>query len=131
MSGTIVKAYNLAGTCYSCAEAQGPDLGGLYDSQGYTSAMATRAVIVIEADAAAIGQIACVFIGMGEVSSCMVDVVPGQRVAKGDELGYFQYGGSTICMLFEPGKVDEIVWEPTRMQDPPIVKVNAHLATAR
>ncbi len=131
VGGTIVKAYNLAGTYYSCAEAQGPDPEGLNDSQGYTSAMAARAVIVVEADDPAVGQIACVFIGMGEVSSCRVEVVPGQRVSKGEELGCFQYGGSTICMLFEPGKVDEIVWDPTRIQDPPIVKVNAHLATAR
>lgn len=131
VGGTIVKAYNLAGTYYSCAEAQGPDPEGLNDSQGYTTAMAARAVIVVEADDPAIGQIACVFIGMGEVSSCMVEVVPGQRVAKGEEIGRFQYGGSTMCMLFESGKVDGIGWNPTRIQDPPIVKVKAHLATKR
>lgn len=129
--GTVVKAYNLAGTYYSCAEVHGPDKDGLNDSQGYSTAMATRAVIVIEADDPAVGQVACVFVGMGEVSSCMVEVVPGQRVSKGDELGYFQYGGSTICMVFEPGKVPDFVHDPNTEDEPPIVKVNARMATVK
>jgi phosphatidylserine decarboxylase len=29
----------------------------------------------------------------------------GQRVKKGDELGYFAYGGSTVVCVFPPGLV--------------------------
>ena len=30
---------------------------------------------------------------------------PGTHVAKGDELGYFQFGGSTYCLVLRPGIV--------------------------
>ncbi|MBY4899159.1 phosphatidylserine decarboxylase family protein [Cupriavidus sp. AU9028] len=129
VSGTVVRAYNIAGTYFSCSEAQGRDPDGLNDSQGYITAMATRAVIVIDTGNPAVGQIGCVFVGMGDVSSCVVEVVPGQRIQKGEELGYFQYGGSTICVLFEPDKVPDIACDPNRIEDPPIVKVNTRLAS--
>jgi Phosphatidylserine decarboxylase len=32
---------------------------------------------------------------------------PGYHVAKGEELGYFQYGGSTHCLVFRPGAIAE------------------------
>lgn len=130
VGGTVVKAYNLAGTYFSCAEVHTCDPDGLNDSQGYITAMATRAVIVIDTGDPALGQVGCVFVGMGDVSSCAVEVVPGQRIHKGEELGYFQYGGSTICVLFEPDKVKDFAWDPNVVEDPPIVKVNARMATA-
>jgi len=34
---------------------------------------------------------------------------PGPHVAKGDELGYFQFGGSTYCLVLRPGVVSDIV----------------------
>lgn len=40
--------------------------------------------------------------GFADPSSCMIEALPGQRVEKGDELGFFQYGGSTCCVVFEP-----------------------------
>ncbi|WP_244818097.1 phosphatidylserine decarboxylase family protein [Caballeronia sp. Lep1P3] len=131
VSGTITKAYLVDGTYYSDAEAEGEDPGGLNDSQGYISAVAARAVIVIECDDAAIGEVACVFVGMAEVSSCMIEALPGQRVKKGEELGYFQYGGSTYCLIFKPGVIDNFVPQPPFKRDDPLVKVNAHLCTAR
>jgi phosphatidylserine decarboxylase len=131
VSGTIAKAYLIDGTYYSDAEAEGEDPGGLNDSQGYTSAVAARAVIVIDSDEQAIGTVACVFVGMAEVSSCVIEAMPGQHVAKGDELGFFQYGGSTYCLMFEPGVVDSFVPQPPFDHQTAPVKVNAHLATAR
>lgn len=131
VSGTIDKAYLIDGTYYSDVEAEGEDPGGLNDSQGYTSAVAARAVIVIDCDDQAIGTLACVFVGMAEVSSCVIEAMPGQHVAKGDELGFFQYGGSTYCLMFEPGVVDSFVPQPPFDHQTPPVKVNAHLATAR
>jgi phosphatidylserine decarboxylase len=42
---------------------------------------------------------------MTEVSSCMIDpkIRPGYHVTKGGELGCFQFGGSTHCLVFRPG----------------------------
>ncbi|MFP3701407.1 phosphatidylserine decarboxylase, partial [Burkholderia sp. SIMBA_013] len=77
VDGRVSEAYNVDGTYFSDAEAQGADPGGLNDSQGYTTAVAARAIIVIESDNPAIGKVACVFVGMAEVSSCQVCVRPG------------------------------------------------------
>jgi len=97
-----VKAYLVDGTYYSDAESESEGPDGLNDSQGYISAVAPRAVIVIDCDDPAIGEVGCVVTRMAEVSSCMIEAPPGQRVRKGDELGYFQYGGSSMCLIFWP-----------------------------
>jgi len=34
-------------------------------------------------------------------------IQPGTRVEKGEELGYFQFGGSTHCVIFQPGVIKE------------------------
>jgi phosphatidylserine decarboxylase len=44
-----------------------------------------------------------VAVGMAEVSSCQITVVAGQRVACGDQVGMFHFGGSTHCLVFRPG----------------------------
>ncbi|NRO97239.1 phosphatidylserine decarboxylase [Paraburkholderia sp. NMBU_R16] len=131
VAGRICEAYNVDGTYYSNTEAQGADPGGLNHSQGYTTAVAARAVIVIDCDDPAIGEVACVFVGMAEVSSCRIVALPGQHVDKGDELGYFQYGGSTWCAVFRPGVIDTFVPQPPYRDDGPPIRVNAHLATAK
>ena len=107
------------------------DPGGLNDSQGYTTAVATRAVIVIESDHRDVGPVACIFVGMADVSSCLIEVAPGKRLLKGDELGYFQYGGSTCCMIFARDVVRDFVPSAPFDDDWPPVKVNTHVATAR
>jgi hypothetical protein len=41
--------------------------------------------------------------GMAEVSSCVVSVKEGQHVRRGDEIDFFQFGGSTHCLVFRRG----------------------------
>ena len=79
------------------------------NSQSYLAHVAARAVILIEADNPVIGLMAFVPVGMSEVSSCLIGpkVTPGYHVGKGEELGYFQYGGSTHCLVFRPGAIAE------------------------
>ena len=109
VSGTIRKAYVVNGTYYleSLSEGffnpKGPDDSAPNDSQAFLTAVATRAVIFIEADNPAIGLMCVVPVGMAEVSSCEITVEPGQHVKKGDPLGMFHFGGSTHCLVFRPG----------------------------
>jgi len=107
VTGTIKKAYIKQGTYYSGTESQGMDPGSPNFSQGYIAHVATRAIIYIEADDPQIGLIVVMPIGMAEVSSCVIldKIKPGHRIRKGEELGYFQYGGSTYCLLFRPGVI--------------------------
>jgi phosphatidylserine decarboxylase len=60
-------------------------------------------------------------------------VKPGYHVEKGEELGYFQFGGSTHCLVFRPGAIAEFSLAAIpQPHDPqaPLVLVCSRLATA-
>jgi phosphatidylserine decarboxylase len=74
-------------------------------------------------------------VGMSEVSSCLIDakIKPGYYVQKGEELGYFQFGGSTHCLVFRPGAIAEFTLGAIpQPHDPeaPLMLVRSKLATA-
>ncbi|MCX6582007.1 MAG: phosphatidylserine decarboxylase family protein [Candidatus Aminicenantes bacterium] len=127
VSGTIKAAYLIPGTYYSQAEAVGVDPSGPDLSQGYIAQTAARAMILIQADDPAIGLMAVMPVGMGEVSSCVFNenTKPGKWVKKGNELGYFQYGGSTHCLIFRPGVIKEFT-----LQKDAKVKMGRQIAVA-
>jgi phosphatidylserine decarboxylase len=135
VAGTIVRAFVHEGTYYSEADSEGADAAEPQYSQSYLAHVATRAVILIEADNPVIGLSAFVPVGMSEVSSCMIDpkIRPGYHVAKGEELGYFQFGGSTHCLVFRPGAIAGFsltaIPQP-HDPHPPLVRVRSQLATA-
>lgn len=136
VAGTIVRAFVRDGTYYSEADAEGSDAVEPRNSQSYLAHVAARAVILIEADNPAIGLTAFVPVGMNEVSSCLIDpkLRPGYHVAKGEELGYFQFGGSTHCLVFRPGAIAGFALPAVPQPhdpDAPLVRVRSRLATAR
>jgi len=102
VSGTIVKTRLIDGSYYAEALSEGYDPAGPNDSQAYITQVAARALIFIEADNPAIGLMACLFVGMAEVSSNDITVHEGQHVEKGEQLGMFHFGGSTHCLIFQP-----------------------------
>ena len=59
----------------------------------------TRGYIILKT--ATLGFVAVAPIGMGFVSSVTITADEGTKLAKGDEFGFFGYGGSDIIMLFE------------------------------
>jgi phosphatidylserine decarboxylase len=135
VAGTVRKAVVLPGTYYSELEAEGEDPAGPDNSQGYITHVATRALILIESDEAAIGLMGFLAVGMSEISSCVIGprISAGVRVEKGEEIGYFQYGGSTHCLIFGPGVIADFA--PGALPDPanpeaPALRLGAKLATA-
>ena len=135
VSGTIRKAFVREGTYYSEAESEGSDPDGMKKSQGYLAHVATRAIILIEADDPAIGLLCLMPVGMVEVSSCIIhpEIRPGHKVKKGDEVGCFQYGGSTYCLIFRPGAIAGFTPEALPQTDnpePPLVLLGTKIATA-
>ncbi len=48
-----------------------------------------------------IGLVAVLPIGMSQVSSVVMTAEVGVTVRKGEELSYFQFGGSDIIVVFE------------------------------
>lgn len=135
VTGRIVKAFVKDGTYFSDTEAEGGEPTDPTRSQGYLTHVATRAIIVIDCDDPAIGTMCALFVGMGEVSSCVIHpkVKPGHRVRKGDELGYFQFGGSTYCLIFRPGAIASFniqsIPEPHNPHAP-LVLLGSQIATA-
>jgi len=62
----------------------------------------TRGLLILETS---IGFVAVLPVGMGHISSVILTVDEGDTLAKGDEFGYFAFGGSDMVMLFEANKV--------------------------
>lgn len=136
VAGTVVRAFVQPGTYFSEADSEGPDAVEATNSQAYIAHVAARAIILIEADAPGIGLVAVVPVGMVEVSSCVIDpkLVAGYHLDKGEELGYFQFGGSTECLIFGPGVIEQFALEAIPQPDAPHpepVRVRSFLATAR
>lgn len=131
IAGVVREARVVPGLMFSELHALGfdPDSGTL--SQGYESAVNTRGIVIIESDDATIGLVAVVPIGITEISSIRVGVAIGQRVEKGQELGVFSYGGSTLCVLFQPGAVRQFTVQAPQDGAPgSTINVNARIALA-
>ena len=67
------------------------------DDPGYEF-MQARGLIVIESE---IGLVAVLPMGMAQVSSVVLTAEEGVTLQKGEEISYFQFGGSDIVMVFE------------------------------
>ncbi|KAL7275718.1 phosphatidylserine decarboxylase [Rhizina undulata] len=61
--------------------------------------------ICVPVDSDEFGRVMIVCVGAMMVGSTVITAKEGQRVKRTDELGYFQFGGSTIVLLFEPGRM--------------------------
>lgn len=51
------------------------------------------------------GQILYIEVGATNVGSIHQTFIPNEPYAKGDEKGYFSFGGSCLVLLFEPGRI--------------------------
>lgn len=79
--------------------------GGTFDAEdgvGFQLTQ-TRGMIVIESS---IGFVAVIAVGMGHVSSVNITADEGISLVKGEEFGYFAFGGSDMVILFEANRVE-------------------------
>jgi phosphatidylserine decarboxylase len=121
VGGTVLEARVIPGQVYFQVIAEavaGSTTGALslkahrtfdtVDGAGYQFAQA-RGLIVLDTP---IGLVAVLPIGMTQVSSVVVTAEVGVTVRKGEELSYFQFGGSDIILLFEPKSNVSITAQP-------------------
>jgi len=73
----------------------------IVDGTGYQFTQ-DRGLIVIDSP---LGLVAVLPIGMAQVSSVTLTAEVGAVLSKGEEFGFFSFGGSDIVTLFEAGKV--------------------------
>ncbi|MEJ8574366.1 phosphatidylserine decarboxylase [Microbaculum marinum] len=107
-AGKVVEKKILPGFAY-IGVFEKPD-GSTYltDGAGYQFRQ-ERGLIVLETEE--IGYVAILPIGMGPVSSVELTPDVGAELHKGEEFGFFQFGGSDVVVLFEKDAVD-ITAEP-------------------
>ena len=135
IDGVVRKAQVVDGLMFSDAESAGFDPTAATYSQGYEASVNTRGLVFIESEDPIIGMVCVMPIGITEISSVTITVESGDVVKKGDELGYFSYGGSSMCLVFQPGAIDHFTLPNrppgTNPDDGPPIQVNAQIAVAR
>lgn len=106
VSGRVEESFVVQGKVYQQVDLEGDQLVSRDSAQTGYEFSQTRGVVTIDtsgSDAGDVGVVAVVPVGMGNVASVNLHTEPGRPVAKGDEFGYFQFGGSDIIVLFQEG----------------------------
>jgi phosphatidylserine decarboxylase len=106
VSGTIQKVSVVNGSYYleslyeGFEKPQGADPSAPNDSQPFLTAVATRALIFIEADNPKIGLMCVMPVGMAEVSSCQITVNAGSGWKRANNLACSRSAGPPIASSF-------------------------------
>jgi phosphatidylserine decarboxylase len=61
--------------------------------------------IVVPIDTELYGRVMVICVGAMMVGSTVITRTEGEQVKRAEELGYFKFGGSTLVVLFEEGKM--------------------------
>lgn len=59
--------------------------------------------VCVPINSVAHGRVMVICVGAMMVGSTVITRKAGEKVKRAEELGYFQFGGSTVLLLFEPG----------------------------
>ena len=133
IDGIVKDAKVVNGLMFSELRSEGYDDTAGTHSQGCEASINTRGLVFIESEDPTIGMVCVIPIGITEISSVTIEVIVGQRVKKGDELGYFSYGGSSMCLVFQPGAINHFTVESPsegNNDNGEQIKVNARIAIA-
>ncbi len=114
--GKVLESRIIQGEVYlDITATPGPVVDGkqthelsILDGTGYQFVQ-TRGLIVIDSP---IGPVACVPMGMWPVDSVVITAEVGRTLAKGEELGYFAFGGSDFVMVFPEQANVHLDWQP-------------------
>ncbi|PSJ24306.1 phosphatidylserine decarboxylase [Streptosporangium nondiastaticum] len=133
VDGIVRHVERIPGLLFSELPMKDVDTSAGTLSQGYQANVNTRGLVVIESTVPDIGLVCVIPVGITEISSVRFSVAVGDRVTRGDELGYFSYGGSSMALVFEPGKVEFTVPNNTidTADDGAPLFVNGRIATKK
>jgi len=110
-SGTVRKVVTVPGTYFALSNAfvdpANPDeFASLVEGLPFLATVSARKIAIIDADNPKIGTVCFIPVGLQEISSVLffndLENRPKTHLDKGEVLGCFQYGGSTVCLVFEP-----------------------------
>ena len=101
VAGTILEARKIPGRVIMDVAKRADGTLHTVDGTGYQFTQ-DRGLIVIDSP---IGLVAVLPIGMAQVSSVNLTAQVGDVLVKGEEFGYFAFGGSDIVTLYEANRV--------------------------
>jgi phosphatidylserine decarboxylase len=113
VAGIVKECYPVKGEVYlqvSLAQPENPEFGGQFEAadsakDGYEFVQA-RGILTIDTTGSPYGDVGIVAvlpIGMCQVSGVNMTHEQGKECLKGDEFGYFTFGGSDIIVLTQKG----------------------------
>lgn len=115
VSGRLDEAFVVQGTVYMQVDLADGELASRDSATTGYEFSQTRGVVTVDTSgspAGDLGVVGVVPVGMSHVASVVLTGVTGTQVAKGEEFGYFQFGGSDIILLFEPGADPQLDTDP-------------------
>ncbi len=139
VSGVVMDCHSLTGQVYLKVQIGGSNPGDsgnqfqAYDlsTDGYEFQQA-RGVLTVDTSCSPdgdVGIVAVVPIGMCQVSGVNMTHEVGKACRKGDEFGYFTFGGSDIIILFQEGTNPQYNQDFFNVAGPPYSHYGTKLAT--
>ncbi|EFG74674.1 phosphatidylserine decarboxylase [Mycobacterium parascrofulaceum ATCC BAA-614] len=111
VSGLVKETFLISGQVFMQVSIDGHEFKSSDSATTGYEFFQNRGVLTIDtsaSDSDDIGVVAVIPVGMAHVSSVVLTAVEGKQMAKGDEFGYFQFGGSDIILLFQDGVEPQI-----------------------
>ena len=102
VGGTVKEVRNIHGKVYMGVFRKPNGTLDFVDGDTYQFNQ-ERGLVVI--DSPKVGLVAILPIGMGQVSSVTLTPEPGVKLQKGEQFGFFLFGGSDIVLLFQDKNV--------------------------
>ena len=139
VSGVVMDCYPLAGQVYLKVQIGGSSPGSQGNQfQAYDLAVGgyefqqARGVLTIDTSGSPdgdVGIVAVVPVGMCQVSGVNMTYEVGKECYKGEEFGYFTFGGSDIIILFQEGTDPQYNQDFFAVGGPPYSHYGTRLAT--
>ncbi|HET8605272.1 MAG TPA: phosphatidylserine decarboxylase [Marmoricola sp.] len=111
VAGEVKEAFTINGQVYMEVDLSDHQLQSKDSTDTGYEFFQTRGVVTLDTGAAGqgdLGIVAVVPVGMSHVASVNLTATPGTTMAKGEEFGYFLFGGSDIIVLFQEGVEVEV-----------------------
>jgi phosphatidylserine decarboxylase len=128
LTGTVIHqgvsegSYNYDFDNYEADDPYAPQLPADSDRVGWYQNLGKHKRYVWIFRTESLGLVAMIAIGFWGVGSIINEVTEGATLEKGDRMGHFGYGGSSIVLAFEPNKelqfgVEEVTDGMTHMKE--------------
>lgn len=111
VSGLVQESYVISGKVFMQVGLEDHQLASKDSAQSGYEFSQTRGVLTLDTSASGhgdLGIVAIVAVGMAHVASVNLTTVEGTHVTKGEEFGFFQFGGSDIIVLFQDGVAPDV-----------------------